>query len=144
MSIPEAVFRPRRGRWLGWGFAAASLLVFGGLSLLMLGTGFTGWGLFDSALMCGFGFGVSWMMLRFATVYAVPSDTGLKVRNLLLSREVTWAELERIRFQDGDPWVCLELRAGDELPIMAIQRAEGAQAQAELARLQTLFAAQSR
>jgi hypothetical protein len=46
-----------------------------------------------------------------------------------------------VRFGDGDPWVMLDLRDGDVLAVMAIQRADGAYAQAEARRLATLVAA---
>ena len=55
----------------------------------------------------------------------MPDGAGLTVRNLMLTRTVTWDEVIEVRFPDGAPWVTLELDDGDELAVMAIQRADG-------------------
>ena len=65
----------------------------------------------------------------------MPDDAGLTVRNLMLTRTVTWDEIIEVRFPDGAPWVTLELDDGDELAVMAIQRADGQLARDEALRL---------
>ena len=72
---------------------------------------------------------------RYASIKAVPDDTGLTVRNLMLTRTVTWDEIIEVRFPDGAPWVTVELDDGDELAVMAIQRADGQVARDEALRL---------
>ena len=65
----------------------------------------------------------------------MPDDAGLTVRNLMLTRTVTWDEIIEVRFPDGAPWVTIELDDGDELAVMAIQRADGQAARDEALRL---------
>ncbi len=72
---------------------------------------------------------------RYASIKAVPDDAGLTVRNLMLTRTVTWDEIIEVRFPDGAPWVTVELDDGDELAVMAIQRADGQLARDEALRL---------
>jgi hypothetical protein len=83
---------------------------------------------------------IGWGLYRLASVNAVPSDTGLVVRNVLLTRRLEWAEILGIHFGPGDPWVLLDLSDGDSLAVMGIQRADGARATAEANRLATLVA----
>ena len=47
-----------------------------------------------------------------------------------MTRRVTWDEVVEVRFPDGAPWVTLELDDGDELAVMAVQRADGDRARA--------------
>jgi hypothetical protein len=79
-------------------------------------------------------------LYRLASVSALPSETGLVVRNVLLTRRLEWAEILGIHFGTGDPWVLLDLSDGDTLAVMAIQRADGERAAAEASRLATLMA----
>ncbi len=136
-----AVFRPRRGRWLAAALALCSLVIFGGLAIIVPLTGARDWGLVDSLLLAGFGVLLALAMLRFAGVMAAPTEDHLRVRNLLLSRVLTWSEISRVRFGGGDPWVVLELVDGTEYPVMGIQRADGDRSLAAAARLQALVVA---
>ncbi len=82
---------------------------------------------------------VGWGVSRFGRVRAVPAETGLVVRNLLITRDLTWPEVETLNFGGSEPWVTLGLTDGDQVPVMAIQRADGAPAKAEAERLATLI-----
>ena len=62
---------------------------------------------------------LGWGLSRFALVGAEPSEAGLVVRNLLITRRLEWAEILGIRFGGGDPWVSLDLSDGDTLAVMA-------------------------
>ena len=81
------------------------------------------------------GLAIAVFLGRYASIRAVPDAVGLTVRNLMLTRRVTWDEVLEVRFPDGAPWVTLELADTDELAVMAIQRADGATAMAEAQRL---------
>jgi Bacterial PH domain len=83
---------------------------------------------------------IGWFLSRLATVSATPSEEGLVVRNLLITRRLEWAQVVGIRFGGGDPWVILDVSDGDTLAVMAIQRADGAYGRAEGRRLATLLA----
>ncbi|GAB3674938.1 PH domain-containing protein [Angustibacter aerolatus] len=136
---PYAVLRPRRGRAVAIGIAVASLVVFGGLALVLPATG--DWSAVDSALLAGFGLLLVAMMWRFATLRADPSPSGLVVRNVLVTTTVRWAQIERVRFGGGDPWVLLDLDDGVELAVMAVQKADGEHGRREAGRLAALVQA---
>ncbi|NLG21650.1 MAG: PH domain-containing protein [Actinomycetales bacterium] len=77
-------------------------------------------------------------------VRAVPDRTGLRVVNLVHSQELEWAQVVRVSFGGGSPWVVLELSDTEELAVMGIQRADGAFGRAEAARLAALVEHHSR
>jgi hypothetical protein len=133
-------FRPHRARRVAypigalWLFTMMALAVFLPVELSLLDRG-------------GFvfvGLVVAWFMHRQASVVAVPSDRGLHVRNLFLSRDLDWPEIVSVRFGGGQPWVALDLADGDTLAVMAIQRADGGRGVAESRRLATLVEDHSR
>ncbi|MGL5828074.1 MAG: PH domain-containing protein, partial [Angustibacter sp.] len=136
-----AVFRPTRGRWMALGLALCSMALFGLLAIIVPLAGARSWGLVDSLLLAGFGGLVAAAMLRFAGVQARPDASGLRVKNLLISPTIAWSDIDRVRFGASDPWVVLELNDGTHCPVMGIQRADGAGAQAAAARLQALVLA---
>jgi hypothetical protein len=132
-------FRPYRGRIVATVVAVVAPVVFGVLAIALPGTGLAGWGLPDSLLLFGFGLLITALMWRFMTVRAVPTRTGLTVRNLLLTRSVTWDEIEGLRFTSGDAWAWLDLTNGEDVAVMAIQRADGDRGRAEAGRLAALL-----
>ena len=132
-GAPEAPFRPRRGRVLPLAMAAVAVVV---CTVVALGMGAAGeWAVGDQLALVGLGLGIAAFLGRYASIRAVPDATGLTVRNLMLTRRVTWDEVLEVRFPDGAPWVTLELDDTDELAVMAIQRADGRLARDEALRL---------
>jgi hypothetical protein len=132
-GAPEAPFRPRRGRVLPLAMAAVAVVV---CTVVALGMGAAGeWAVGDQLALVGLGLGIAAFLGRYASIRAVPDATGLTVRNLMLTRRVTWDEVLEVRFPDGAPWVTLELDDTDELAVMAIQRADGQLARDEALRL---------
>jgi hypothetical protein len=113
-----------------------SLVVFGALALLLpANAGLTTWHPADRALVAGIGVVIALVCWRYATIRAVPNLDGLLVRNLVLTRTVTWSQVIDVEFGGGAPWVTLELDDTDTLAVMAIQRADGQSAMAEAQRL---------
>jgi hypothetical protein len=105
-------------------------------TVVALGMGAAGeWAVGDQLALVGLGLGIAAFLGRYASIRAVPDATGLTVRNLMLTRRVTWDEVLEVRFPDGAPWVTLELDDTDELAVMAIQRADGRLARDEALRL---------
>ncbi len=123
------------------GFAVGSVVVFGVLAIFVPGTGIKGWGVTDSLLLFGFGLLIALFMWRLAALRAVPSRSGLLVRNILVSRAVRWSDVRAVRFAGGDPWVLLQLADGDELAVMAVQKADGERGRADARRLAALVQA---
>jgi hypothetical protein len=136
----HAVFRSHRGRVVGWGAAIGQgvVLLVAAAILPWSGPNTVGW--YDRLGFAVVAAGVGWGLHRLASVRAVPAESGLVVRNVLLTRRLEWAEILGIHFGPGDPWVLLDLSDGDTLAVMAIQRADGARATTEAARLATLMA----
>jgi hypothetical protein len=96
------------------------------------------WQVGDQLALVGLGLALAAFLGRYASIKAVPDDAGITVRNLLLTRTVTWDEIIEVRFPDGAPWVTLELDDADELAVMAIQRADGQLGRDEAVRLARL------
>lgn len=135
---PDAPFRPRRGRVVPIIVAVTFVLVCAGVALAMGVVG--SWSPGDQLALLGFGLGVGGFIGRYAAIRAVPGPQGLTVRNLLLTRTVAWDEIAEVRFRDGDPWVTLTLDDGDDLAVMAVQRADGELGRREAQRLARLIA----
>ena len=119
----QAPFRPRRGRILPLVLGSVAVVV---CTIVAIGMGAAGeWQVGDQLALVALGLGLAAFLGRYASIKAVPDGSGLMVRNLMLTRTVTWDEVIEVRFPDGAPWVTLELDDGDELAVMAIQRADG-------------------
>jgi Bacterial PH domain len=139
----HAPFRSRRGRLVGWiaaGGVGGALVV---TAVILPGSGPASVGWYDRLGFLLLAALLGWGLSRFALIGADPSEAGLVVRNVLLTRRLEWAEVLGIRYGSGDPWVVLDLSDGDTLAVMAIQRADGARATAEAGRLATLMALHS-
>ena len=135
----HVTFRPRRARLVAYPVAVAVLVTMVLVALTLPGR--LGWG--DRAGFLLVGLTIAWFLYRQASVRAVPGEAGLVVRNLFLGRTLEWAEIVDVRFGGGRPWAQLDLSDGDTLAVMAIQRADGASADAEARRLATLVALHS-
>jgi hypothetical protein len=143
---PYAVFRPRQGRRVALTMAVLSLLVFsaGAVSLPGVDPFVGGWGFLDRLMLVSGGVAVAAFLWRFASIRAVPSTRGLVVRNILTTRTLEWAQIVRVQFGGGAPWVSMDLDDTDTVAVMAIQKADGAFGRAEAARLSALVQVHSR
>ena len=143
---PYAVFRPRRGGRVAVTMAVLSLLIFAGgaLSLPQTAPLSAGWGVLDRLLLASCGVIVSALLWRYASIRAVPSTQGLVIRNLVTTRTLEWAQIVRVLFGGGAPWVSVDLDDTDTVAVMAIQKADGAFGRAEAARLSALVQVHSR
>jgi hypothetical protein len=126
--------------------AVFSVLIFSGgaLSLPQGDPAAGGWDLVDRLMLAFCGLAVASALWRFASIRAVPSTGGLVIRNLLTTRTLQWAEIIRVQFGGGAPWVSVDLADTDTVAVMAIQKADGALARAEASRLSALVQVHSR
>ena len=136
-------FRPRRARRVAVAVATLQFIVLSAVALILPDDGPIAFQWYDRAGMIGVAAAVAWFLSRYVLLSAVPSSGGLKVRNLLLGRTVSWPQIVAVRMGNGDPWVTLDISDGDVLAVMAIQRADGAFGRSEANRLATLVAAHS-
>jgi hypothetical protein len=137
-------FRPQRARLTAWLLAGCQLVVLTALALLLPASGPTAFHWYDRLGIVLISLAVGFVLARFARLQAVPDRRGLVVRNVLLTRRLDWAQIVSVRFGGGNPWATLDLSDGDNLVVMAIQRADGDRAGAESRRLATLVALHSR
>lgn len=126
--------------------AGLSLLIFtsGALSLPRVDPLVGGWSILDRLMLISGGVAVAAFLWRFASIRAVPSKHGLVIRNLITTRTLEWAQIVRVQFGGGAPWVSVDLDDTDVVAVMAIQKADGAFGQAEAARLSALVQVHSR
>lgn len=136
-----APFRPRRGRFVAQIAMWGSLIVFGGIAVLIPAQALGGWNFADRLMFFGLGVVVAALAWRYMAISALPSRRQLVVRNLVVSRTVEWAEIVGVQFGGGEPWVTLDLVDGDTLAVMAIQKADGPVAQQQASRLAALVQA---
>jgi hypothetical protein len=136
-----ATFRPRRGRTVALAAAWAALVVFGALAVLMPAETLGHWTVVDRLMFFALGVVIAVVAWRYASISAVPTREGLLVRNLVLTRSLTWPEIVGVQFGGGEPWVTLDLDDGDTLAVMAIQKADGEVSGREASRLAALVQA---
>ena len=137
-----AVFRPRRGRQVAYGFAALTLALFAVIAVLLPGPAEGGtWRTGDKVFFAAVGVSIAFLLWRFASIRAVPTRAGLTVRNLITTRTLSWQDILDVRFAGGDPWVSLALSDTDTLAVMAIQKADADYGRAEAGRLAALVQA---
>jgi hypothetical protein len=133
----SAPFRPRAARRVAWGLLALVVLAVAALMVASFTT-LEEYGWADrilTVLFAGAGCGI---IYRQATVVAVPSEHGLRIRNLLVTTELAWPQVVRVNLMRGHPWVTLDLSDGDTIAVMAIQGADGEFGLAEARRLAAL------
>ncbi len=116
-----------------------AILLFTGFAVFVPGRGEGGsFGPGDRVMMFAMGAMIGLFLWRYVGIRAVPDERGIYVRNLILSRRVEWPEVEAVRFHGGAAWPVLALHDGDEVAVMAVQKADGPRASAEATRLATL------
>jgi len=134
----DAPFRPRRARWVGYPLAVLCVLAVVALSIALAHAPQSGWTGLDSASAVVFGILVAVGLVRLVGVRAVPTERALVVRNVVYTREVEWDAILGVRFSEESPWLTLDTDDGENLAVMAVQKADGAHAQAEGLRLARL------
>lgn len=138
---PYAEFRPRRGRWVAVVAATASIVVFAIVAVTLPKGGVSGWTWLDAGAIFLFGVAMAAFLLRYAFIKALPTDQGLTVRNLFVTRELAWEQIVGVQFGGGTPWLMLDLADTEQLAVMAVQRADGDFARAEAERMAALVEA---
>ncbi|GAB6937729.1 hypothetical protein JCM11754A_12530 [Isoptericola variabilis] len=137
MSTPQfRTFRPLWGQvaaWFVWVVAAVGSVVVG-----LASNGPMGAAAVNKVSFVVFALAVTWLLWRLGGVHAVPSEEGLRVRNLVRSRTLAWPEIVEVRLGPNDPWVRLDLADGGTIAVMGIQRADGERGMAEARRLRSL------
>ena len=137
---PYAPMRPRRGALVAAVLGAVILgsFLFAAITVPGADSQKDDWGVADRIFIAGLGIAIAWFIWRFATIRAVPSERGIVVRNLLITRKLTWPEIIRMQFGGAAPWAHLDLWDADTVAVMAIQKADGAYGREMAGRLAAL------
>jgi hypothetical protein len=139
-----APFRPRLARVVTLALMVLVLALTAALVIALPSIGPEGESFGDQLGMGLLGSAIAWFCWRQASVQARVDRDGVTVRNLLLTRRLTWPEIVSVRFGQGRPWIQLDLADGDTLAVMGVQRADGTRADDEARRFATLVALHSR
>ncbi|WP_245885838.1 PH domain-containing protein [Xylanimonas oleitrophica] len=131
-------FRPRWGQVAAW--VVAVIAVGGSVLVAFVSRGPIGSNPGSRLSFALFAVVAAWLLWRLGGVHAVPSPQGLRVRNVIYTRRLDWAQIVAVRFSVHDPWVRLDLSDGATLAVMGIQRADGERGMAEARRLAELVA----
>ena len=132
---PYATFRPRWGKRVPRTFAVIVLVATAFAAATIPGVE---WTILDRLFFFLLGAATAGLLWRYSIIEARPTREGLRVRNLFSTRQLSWAEIMRVQFGGGAPWASLDLSDTDTVPVMAIQKADGAHARAMAARLAAL------
>ncbi|WP_432573270.1 PH domain-containing protein [Kineococcus sp. SYSU DK005] len=139
----DAPFRPRRARAVGLAVATLLGLVIAGMAVGLALSPNSGWTPTDTASAVVFGLLLCGGLVRLVSVRALPTDDALVVRNVVFTRRVEWGAILAVRFGGDDPWLTLDTDDGENLAVMAVQKADGARGEAEARRLARLVAARA-
>lgn len=137
---PYAPMRPRRGSAVAAVLTVVVLVAFLFAAITIPGRDDQkgDWGIADRLFIALLGVAIAWFIWRFASVRALPSSTGIVVRNLFVTRRLDWHEVLRVQFGGGAPWARLDLTDTDTVAVMAIQKADGPHGRALASRLAAL------
>ena len=139
----DAPFRPRRARAVGLVCAVLFPVVMIGMAIGLSLAPDSGWTGLDTVPAVAFGVLIGAGIARLVGVRALPTADALVVRNVVFTRRVEWGAVIAVRFGGDEPWLTLDLDDGENLAVMAIQRADGEHAHAEAVRLARLVEARA-
>lgn len=104
-------------------------------------TGVVAFGVADQVAMSGLGLAIAAAVLFTSRARVDADATGVRVRNIVGSHTLPWAQVRAVRFDDASPWASLLLADDDELSVLAVQAADGERAVRAVEGLRTLLAA---
>ena len=144
MSVPEVVrAHPVRLRRVAVGIAVVVMAVSVVVAVLLGNTSSEGviFSLGDQIAMVLLGALVAGGVLLIARPSVTADERGLRVRNILATKDVPWPVVREVAFRDGSPWAVLELADDEQLAVLAVQASEGPRAVEAVRGLRALHAA---
>jgi hypothetical protein len=134
--------RPVRLRRVAIGIAVVVVVLFTVIAALLGHTSSEGvvFGPGDQVAMVVLGILVAAGVLLIARPTVVADVHGLRVQNIVSTKDVPWELVRVVSFPDGSPWVLLELADDDQLAVLAVQASDGPRAVAAVRGLRTLQA----
>ncbi len=104
-------------------------------------TGVVTFGLVDQVAIAGLGVFVGAAVLLVGASRVDADAAGVRVRNVLVRRELPWELVRAVRFDRHSSWAALELTNGDEVALLAVQAADGVRTLDAVEGLRALLAA---
>ena len=144
MSVPEVVrAHPVRLRRVAVGIAVVVMAVSVVVAVLLGNTSSEGviFSLGDQIAMVLLGALVAGGVLLIARPSVTADERGLRVRNILATKDVPWPVVREVAFRDGSPWAVLELADDEQLAVLAVQASDGPRAVEAVRGLRALHAA---
>jgi hypothetical protein len=134
--------RPVRLRRVAIGIAVVVVVLFTVIAALLGHTSSEGvvFGPGDQVAMVVLGLLVAAGVLLIARPTVVADVHGLRVQNIVSTKDVPWELVRVVSFPDGSPWVLLELADDDRLAVLAVQASDGPRAVAAVRGLRALQA----
>jgi hypothetical protein len=116
-------------------------LLFVGVTLPSSSTGVVQFGAADQVAIAVLGLilGAGIVLLGRSRVDA--DADGVRIRNVVLTRELSWRAVRAVRFDRKSPWASLLLENGDETAILAVQAVDRENAVRAVEGLRALHAA---
>jgi len=94
----------------------------------------------DQVAMVLLGLLVAAGVLLLARPAVVADLDGVRVRNILATKDVPWEVVRAVSFPDGSPWAVLDLADDDQIALLAVQAADGQRAVSAVRGLRSLQA----
>lgn len=121
-NATQVRFDSPRARLTAWVVAISALIIFGLVVFVIP----LPWNTTERSSIAIIGVAIAALMSRYATIHAIARADSLLVRNLAGPKIVPWREIEEVLYDErGMPWVKVVLTSGEEMAVMAIQRADG-------------------
>ncbi len=121
---------PRKLRVVGRSVAAGLVAAFAVIAVLLKETtsGAVSFRTADQAAMVLLGLLLAGGVLLVTRPKVTAGAEGVRVQNILSGHTLPWAAVRAVRFDDSAQWASLLLADGDELPMLAVQAADGERA----------------
>jgi PH (Pleckstrin Homology) domain-containing protein len=122
--------RPVRLRRVAIAIAVVVVVMFVVIAVLLGNTSSEGveFGPGDQVAMVVLGLIVAAGVLLIARPTVVADVDGLRVRNILSTKDVPWEIVRMVSFPDGSPWAMLELADDERLAVLGVQASDGPRA----------------
>jgi hypothetical protein len=143
-SAPAALSAvPRRLRLLCAGVAAVVVVVVGIAALVLKSssTGVVRFGIADQVSVFAVGLAVAAGILALGRSRVDADASGVRVRNVLSSRELPWSVVRAVRFDRKSAWATLQLANGDDVAVLALMAVDRERAVVAVEGLRALLAA---
>jgi hypothetical protein len=134
------VVRPRKVLIAAWVGAVVTVGFFTVIAVVLRSNTGVYFRLADQVALVLLGLFIAGGLLLLARPRVRADAEGIEVRNILVTRRLPWALVERVAFPDGASWARLDLPDDEYLAVLAIQAVDGHNAVDAITRVRALHA----